>query len=230
MFDARRGIVAAMATAALVVSSGVEAGAADAAKRKPRVSAVSVDARSSLNLLPYAAASGTPGVTNSTGMNFSGRVTFKKVHLDHPSRARLTKTIKTKARRTCVRLFAKGGNGWIPKVQVWTHTGPIPATPGVSPYPSLATSDSRDTSVSGAGSSTILWSERSTRLASYTRNETTYYGISPGQDIVAEGGWWDPIRGHLRENSSSFKLKQRGKKTEITVTCVRFTATTQWKP
>lgn len=215
-----------------MTAGAVGAEAAEAGKKKKRVTEVTVDSRSTLNFVTYSSpASDVRGVTNSTGMKFKGRVIFGKVHLDHPSRAKLTKTIKKKSRQTCVRLFARrSAKGWNSKVQIWTHGGPVPAQPFISPYLSQVTLDFRDTVVSGAGTTTVLWEEQSIRLASWTQNEKTWYGISPGEDIVAKGGWWDPDREYLRDHSGSFKIKQWGKRTEIKVNCNRFNTTGVWKP
>ena len=230
-----RAIVAVVAAATVTVAATASAGAAeggdaDAAKRKPRVTQVSVDTKSTFKLSTFpATGSTTPGVSNVIGMTFDGVVKFKKVHLGVQTGAKLTKGIEKKARKTCVKLFAGGSvDGLIPTVQVYTHSGELPSAQFISQDLSLATSQFADTDISGAGTKTVRWNERAVRAASFEQFGRTWYGITPGYDIVARGGWWDPIREFMRDHSDTFKAKQRGKRGKRTVNCSRFEASTKW--
>jgi hypothetical protein len=229
----RTAIVATVVAATVLVAGAAEGGVAEAAKRKPRVTQVSVDSRSTLKLSTFPApGADTSGVSNSIGMRFAGSLAFTKVQL-HPSRAKVTKMvrkkIRNKARKTCVKLFARGPvDGLTPKVQVWTHVGPIPGQEFTTQRQSLATSDFLDTDISGAGTKSVLWNEQARRVASFEEHGRTWYGITPGYPITAKGGWYDPVRGIIRDHSGAFKIKQRGKRGKVTVNCSRFEVSTEW--
>lgn len=233
-----RGFFAAVVAVTVMATGVTGVGVADAGKRKPRVTSVSVYSKSTIRLSTFPAPeSDSSRRTNSKGMRFAGTLAFNKVELGLPRRAKLTRGMKTtvrkiekRSRKTCVKLFTGGpGDRYTPKVQIWTHGGPFPAQPFISTRPYLVTRDFIDTEISGAGTKTVLWKEQAATVASWEERGSTWYGITPNYPIIAKGGWVDPLRGTVRDNSDTLKIRQYGRRTKITVNCSRFSATTEWK-